>query len=353
MKTKMLLLASMLWCVQLFAASAAGVKTPEIKVLTWNVLGDKVMDAKEVFPHLTPAQQEQRFKDNIRQLANPGFFGQCDFLCLQEIRSAQVIDVGNMLAPDYAVAAYAQKGPNGGVLLAYNSKKYKKFADLDMQLLHGGAVACGLFDDGSQAIAVCSVHISKPVVVKGQGDKNQGIDQLREVLNVIQTTAQALGGSGVPLIIAGDFNTLYAEVASDCKRSYGLKIHNHGRYTTNDILGKFGATDCILYNYAFKAGRAIPEESAFSLFSVHGLDQIFDWAPAPTMPKIAGFQTSALSKSWSNGSDHLPVCASLKLDPNVQPVSLTMQLKQDVVSLWQDLKSAASAVVPQVKKAKQ
>ncbi|MBP9765285.1 hypothetical protein KBD08_03020 [Candidatus Babeliales bacterium] len=316
MKQKLLLLVLAIGYMHgLNAASAAGVGQPEsIKVLSWNVLGDKARDVQEFYVGNLTVQQERIYRNMVTIV--DCYQKSLDFICLQEMPQIIIQDLDRkgfaFSHINMELAANAE-----GSALYYNNLKYKQIDSknlyiptLDQQ--HKGKCAIGLFQSNnvpSQKILVVSVHFSRPNNRSGSADGLAQYDNLiRALQDLCRTNNQNLGE--LPFIIAGDFNTYYEEMMKDIVPMWeGIRMFEHSSFTV--VKPKeplFASIDHMLYQkLSIDMSKSYVGSGDYRDVRVPtALEHILDSTKRDIF-SLVYFNTTG--KKWTNRSDHLPVYA--------------------------------------------
>jgi endonuclease/exonuclease/phosphatase family metal-dependent hydrolase len=235
-------------------------------LLTWNILGPQAVDAADFLKAMKRYKtQDERLEDVVFAIDS----WDADIVCLQEVNRSTLEKLGtlldSLLPKKYFVAGWGSKGKNGGVVIlvkndvvSFGSKRALERNVKNKIDQNGAAVMphLGLADalltfvDGVKVL-VCSVHLSRANERSPKASQN-GLSQLNHIFAKIQPAI--LANKDLPVIIAGDFNTLYEEVMSSYLRAEDGKwtMFNHYSFTAGDLDGRLSSIDHVLYNVYVK-----------------------------------------------------------------------------------------------------
>ena len=317
-------------------------------LLSWNILGLEVTDSDLFFPSTSRYKtQDERLVDIISVIESYD----ADIVCLQEV-SKETIAKLKPLEHTYAIVSWTAKGKHGGVALLAKKKIFSMVSSLSQQLRDdkqkiAGACsgACLKFIDDPAELVACSAHISRRNERDLQSYKS-GMAQLQDIVTAISTLSS--GNKNMPVVVAGDFNTLYEEVATDYlqfMQSFLGKLFNffeHHSFTASEFNGKMSSIDHVMFNnlqlirgQSFVAGNLkVPQVPALQekVYLVQMSDKQYSIVSSvlPTQhycktyemvlvdPVLKQDLISPLNcKVLQNPSDHLPVYATFKKPLNL------------------------------------
>lgn len=283
-KNNIIFISFLLFSVQVHTALRLRSEQPEnnnpLSLLTWNVLGPQAPDLSEHFPnaqHFSQGLWEKSRLPKIQRIINEL---NPSIICLQEV-SPEMVDGLNPSNPFrlhlqvpgheyfYHVASACSKGRFGGAVVLYDRSKLQLLGSENCFLSDGnydkaGAVAWAIFDLVGQSqqfkrelknlLIIGSVHFSR---ANDRSQSAQGQAQMNSLLGCLY---KFLAESGIDpqkngIVIAGDFNTFYEEVANNFMKmpgvqDLGLKMFEHKLLTVSRKKNgqhEFASIDHILY----------------------------------------------------------------------------------------------------------
>lgn len=213
-------------------------------VLSWNILGPATRDVEDfgfIKGDYGRLGKSLQLIDEI----------DADILCFQEVDLTSLHLFNNFLLADYLQVAYHEKGAHGGVVLYVKKSKFKVISTASSSLKNSASDAPGAFAGAiieiistGKNLFVVSVHLSK-------SSRHEAIS---EGIYQVSDLCRRLGKNIVtPLILAGDFNTMYDDMRLDLipymSQQLGLKLQmfEHNACTANSSTGEFKSIDHVLY----------------------------------------------------------------------------------------------------------
>ncbi|MBM17858.1 MAG: hypothetical protein CL947_02180 [Epsilonproteobacteria bacterium] len=239
---------------------------PSFTLVTQNILGPNTQDVAS-FKYLTG---DYRRLDHVLQRV---ISYNADIMCFQEWddtwnnRVAQADQstwqLMKILKTNYQFVSFEKKGSNGGVVLYCKRQNWTVLDRGTMQLGVGqsGACAWGLLQNqkGEKVLVAC-LHLSRGNQAgDGRGgsptyspsNKDTGQVQLGIIVTMLKTL---VGQHKCPVVLAGDFNTLYQEILNDTLVDLnrllplGFQMFQHNSWTSNDSSSNFASIDHVLYS---------------------------------------------------------------------------------------------------------
>ena len=306
----------------------------EYSLLSWNILGPQAPDINDHFPN---SDQNQRM-NAVAAIINKF---NTDILCLQEVSfqlSENLSPLTKYLHPKYQRATYCNKGKHGGAVIFYDTQKFTLncYACLDSQnynpldkwiedlfkkeepkKIFNGVAAFALLETKTtkQKIGILSVHLARGNkkgyfndndLIKRNPISNEekGQAQLKSIFNLLKEflANNNIKLESLPLIITGDFNTFYQEMAQeviqyDFLQPLNLNLFDFNSFTVNTKNGLFASIDHVLYSKNF--------------ITIDQFKSIADREYIPETNNIKNFSDFMLQKkqriSQKYPSDHLPL----------------------------------------------
>ena len=236
-----------------------------------------------------------------------------EILCLQEFDEyvwnylGQIIK--DILVRQYKLVAYQPKGAHGGVIIYCKQKWYiREHGQIQLGYKQPGACAWGLLKHSNgQLVLVASIHLSRRAdrsLTSIQTGRQQWDILLSELLSVVQNNQCSV-------VLTGDFNTLYSEVAAETiayisqKLQLPVQMYQHGSWTQNNAKGEFGALDHVLYS-----GLSLDENSSWV---AHASNPYFDKENVEHAIKKEKVNKLLIHESGYD-SDHIPIFAKFLFD---------------------------------------
>jgi endonuclease/exonuclease/phosphatase family metal-dependent hydrolase len=301
----------------------------EVSLVSWNILGPESMDHDQHFPGTEYFRRgfwksrKEKIQSTIKKFTP-------DILCLQEVSSQMVDDssfqhsyplrLTNNREKLYALASVQNKGNSGGSVILYDPSKITLLESERCSLSNGsydkaGAVAWAIFDPVKRSrltkkenlLIVGSVHFSR---ANDRSQSLQGQNQVKSMLDCLENFLKNFGidPNKNAIVIAGDFNTFYEEVANDFMKmpeieKLQFKMLQHKMFTVSRRYknqNQFGSIDHILYSPLVKLKSGLIIEN---------------YQDKPVVTAQDFVTNSDLNLFTQDGpSDHLPVgmCFELK-----------------------------------------
>ncbi len=323
-----------------FHLGLVGAEDSKITVLSLNVLHPESMDLNDHFPngrHFTNALWKTR-KAKIQNLINAM---DPTILCFQETSENMANSLQLHLAQNkgkhYQVAQAQNKGRSGGgVSILFDDSKISLIASQGFALSNGtfdqaGAVAWTLFYPGpsyrfkeleiKNCLIVASVHLSRAndrsQSAQGQAQMGSLIQSLQKFArNVLTNVGKQVDLSENIILIAGDMNTFYEEVANDFMqmnevRALNLQMVPHKLWTVSrqGFSGKeFASIDHILYSPGITETKIlIPSDNyqseevvtAKKFINLPELSLFTDVGPSDHLPLIISFSMPKVQQDLS------------------------------------------------------
>lgn len=351
----------------------------EFSLLTWNILGPLAPDVADFFPaensdrteilnlftilknplfknfNKTQAQKFDLFITNFQHRADKIIQNilafDPDIICLQEVKKDIFDkffekDLSKNYQAAFSVAMAQEKSKTSGNVILYKGSKFKSISSYGDQLpseTGTGACACALLQskqNPADTVWICSVHISREPVITldyaSAQDTKSGDNQLQLMINSLAlrqiettlsqsataapTTLSDLSAQLSPIIIAGDFNTLYKEVLEHTSHLLKMNMFQHSSFTENHKKGNFhtyhrdedfGSIDHILFDRI----TIIPNRSKVGLHNEYFNHQV------PKLSKyVLGSELTPPQRYLAIHdhylSDHLPVFATFSFTPS-------------------------------------